>query len=168
MDYLKLSETERFMIGHQLRDLVKNLSSENKQKRIPLSLFLFFAIYIWQWSGKSTLCISLLVVRVIQSRWYLTSCDLWFFDLISTITQITGCTFRGLDCLTTIDSDDEDSFIMDYEVFFLEMFSTLISIDKRQSGVQFTETASTFSPPMSLLANPHWLEPAMDSVLSYR
>ena len=32
--------------------------------------------------------------------------------------QISGCTFRGLDCLTTIDSEDEDSFIMDYEVNF--------------------------------------------------
>ena len=49
MHYLKLSETERFMIGHQLRDMVKS------------------------------------------------------------------CTFRGIDCLTTIDSDD-DTFFMGYEV----------------------------------------------------
>ena len=50
------------------------------------------------------------------------TCDCWYFNLIPTTTQITGCTFRGLDCLTTIDSDDEDSFIMDYEVFFWKCF----------------------------------------------
>jgi len=62
MDYLKLSETERFMIGHQLRDL------------------------------------------------------------------ITGCTFRGLDCLTTIDSDDEDSFIMDYEAVWSPIYGNCFNI----------------------------------------
>ena len=42
MDYLKLSETERFMIGHQLRDLVKIFYPlKNMQKRIPLPSFPF-------------------------------------------------------------------------------------------------------------------------------
>ena len=68
--------------------------------------------------------------------------------------QISGCTFRGLDCLTTIDSDDEDSFIMDYEVNFRRQ-GFLLNYDPRWYGAQFTETALTFLPPMSLLANPH-------------
>ena len=150
-------------------------SLKTSKKKFHFHLFLFLAIYIWQWSGKvykfqhsvSTYSSSE-SFKVVDIYPPSPTCDLWCFNLISTITQITGCTFRGLDCLTTIDSDDEDSFIMDYEVFFLEMFSALILIDQRQSGVRFTETASTFSPPMSLLVNPHWLEPAMDSVLNYR
>ena len=68
--------------------------------------------------------------------------------------QISGCTFRGLDCLTTIDSDDEDSFIMDYEVN-LRRLGFLLNYDPRWYGAQFTETALTFLPPMSLLENPH-------------
>ena len=62
MDYLQLTETERFMVGHQLRDL------------------------------------------------------------------ISGCTFRGLDCLTTIDSDDEDSFLMDYEAVWSPIYGNCFDI----------------------------------------
>ena len=61
----------------------------------------------------------------LRGLWSGTSWETWFaclnfshdvFNTIHPLRQISGCTFRGLDCLTTIDSDDEDSFIMDYEV----------------------------------------------------
>ena len=198
MDYLKLSETERFMIGHQLRDLVKIFSFEKEAKKNSTSIrsFSLQSTYgsglarsniLYQLTCRQTHPKSLIFTHhhphaIVDTYPPSPTCDLWYFDLISTTTHM----WSEILWFNTHHHSDHwlhvpRSRLLDHNrlwrrgqfhhglrSIFSKMFSALILIDQRQSGVRFTETASTFSPPMSLLANPHWLEPAMDSVLSYR